>query len=305
MTTPTPSLPVERNVSQMRFGEDDPLALDRLFPPPEAHERIVANLGGGAGSSIMSVLALERYGRLDCVDFVNTGFENPLTLKWVEEVLMPYFAARGVPVHVLKPRVRRPDRPKDKFPGDEDENFTDSIREYYELQGTLPHVLVTRSCTDNFKKATLVRHRNELYGNAPMVVLIGFDVSEPGRVNQERDRACERKLFPLIDPWSLGKEALKRMCIERFGWSPPKSACEFCGFGRRPHFEALLVRDRATYLYIERLEEQDPKFKDGWTVLAHGPSLRKVREEYEANQRLTPEPPETGDDCDTGVGCMT
>jgi hypothetical protein len=276
---------------------------------------VCANLGGGGGSSDMIARWLEAGHHLDCVDFVNPGFERGETLERVENVMRPWLAERGVPLHVLKPSVLIPNTrevgPNGK-PVAGSGIRVDSILVYHKDHGQAhgafyPRPLRSRSCSERFKHEPMVAHRRELYGETPRVILIGIDASEPGRIGDGDAAANERHLFPLVDPWNLRPDALRASCIARWGYAPPKSACEFCSLGKRAHFVELLRRDRATYLLIEALEEQDPSFPE-WTVLAHGPPLRELREAIEGNQsldRFAPEPDGEVGACMTAGACRT
>lgn len=283
----------------MVFAEDGDLwYLKPRFEMPKPHEVVTANLGGGAASSEMVARWVEAGHRLDCVDFVDPGFENPETLAWVEDVMRPWLEERGVPLHVLKPDVKLPhvtDR-------------TGSIRAYYDVQGGFPRPLRTRSCSQKFKHWPLSKHRAEVYGDAPTVVLVGYDAEEAHRIQGgSEDRQNERFFYPLVDPWYLKRPAVRESCRERWGRVPPKSGCEFCPLGRKPHFLALLRRDRDTYLWIESLEERDPDFPNT-TLLPHGPSLRQLRESIELSGELDvgldrEDPEMVG--CDSRAGCFT
>lgn len=201
----------------------------------------IISYGGGVQSTALIVLAVQ--GRIPAVDaalFANVGddSEHPGTLRYVRDVMVPWAAERGLPVHVLD-RVRR-DGSTETLLGRLTREGSRSVPIPVRMSNGAPG---TRNCTADFKIAVVGRwlKANGASAEAPATVCIGISTDEVQRVSNKKVMPYEVPTYPLID---LGyNRGDCQQVIAAAGLPVPgKSACYFCPF-HRPQTWAEMRRD--------------------------------------------------------------
>ena len=198
--------------------------------------------GGGVQSTAMIVLAVQqRLGyQVDAALFANVGddSEHPRTLTYVREVMIPWAASQGLPVHEL-PRVKK-DGTVETLWGQLMKENSRSVPIPVRMSNGAPG---KRSCTANFKIAVISRwlKKNGATKDNPATVLIGISTDEIHRVGNKRVAPYEQPAYPLIE---LGYNRADCINIIRDAGLPVpgKSSCFFCPF-HRPDMWAEMRRD--------------------------------------------------------------
>jgi hypothetical protein len=126
----------------------------------------VISYGGGVQSTALCVLATQgKIGQIDAALFANVGddSEHPATIAYVREVMIPWCAERGLPVHELH-------------------------------RGT-------RTCTSEFKIEVIAKwlKAHGVTKADPATVLIGFSLDEAHRASNRRANPYEVPEHPLLD----------------------------------------------------------------------------------------------------------
>lgn len=202
--------------------------------------------GGGVQSSAMVVLAVQ--GRIPDVDaalFSNVGddSEHPATLRYVRDVMRPWAAEYGLPVHELQ---RIPTR------GVSAGNVETLLRRLtregsrsvpipVRMSNGAPGI---RSCTADFKIRVIAKWLKEHGASAdnPATVCIGISTDEMERAANRKQRAPhERVVYPLLN-LGLSRDGCAQVIRAAGLPVPPKSSCWFCPF-HRPAVWAEMRRD--------------------------------------------------------------
>jgi len=163
----------------------------------------IISYGGGVQSTALCVLATQdKIGQIDAALFSNVGddSEHPATITYVREVMIPWCAERGLPVHELK-RINRQGqvvtlwthlmRPESR-----------SVPIPVRMSDT--GAPGTRSCTADYKIAVITKwlKAHGVSKTAPASVCIGFSTDEAHRASNRRanpyelpstDRRCGRR----------------------------------------------------------------------------------------------------------------
>ena len=190
-----------------------------------------------------AALVLSAQGKIDFPVhlFCNVGddSEDPLTLAYVNDVLKPYAAERGIE-YVELHRHTRDGAPETLF-GRLTKPGSRSLPIPVRMSNGAPG---TRSCTMDFKLRVIAKWHKE-HGASPEtpgVVGIGFSFDEVERVGKSRHWPWETIEYPLLD-LRLSRDACQGI-TERAGLPPaPKSSCWFCPF-HRPQTWREMRRDR-------------------------------------------------------------
>lgn len=198
--------------------------------------------GGGVQSTAMIVLATQ--GRIDAevALFANVGddSEHPATLDYVRNVMQPWAAARGFPIHELH-RVKR----DGSRPTVYSSPMSSGGGAYIPVRndGGKPG---TRSCTRNFKIGVVGRWLRE-HGatpKQPATVNIGISTDEIQRVSGKHVLAYETPAYPLID-LGLSRTDCGKVIADAGLPVPRKSSCFFCPFHRSDQFaESTFANDK-------------------------------------------------------------
>ena len=262
--------------------------------------------GGGIQSTALVLLAINKVIDFDVALFANVGddSEHPGTLRWVRDVMQPYAAERGFPIHELH-RVKR-------------DGSVETLFERMTKEGSrrLPIPLylsngapASRSCTADFKIKVIGKwlKANGASADNPATVAIGISTDEVQRANTKKVEPYERPVYPLLDlGWS--RQDCGNYIQEQMGKVPPKSSCFFCPF-HRPDVWAEMRRDEpelfAKSVQLERtLNERQHEIGRGsvWLTRFNKPLDIAIRS---AGDYLPGLDYEIGDDgCDSGA-CWT
>lgn len=194
--------------------------------------------GGGVQSTAALVLAAT--GRIDFPVFLfsNVGddSEHPETLRYVNDVAMPYAAANGIELIELR-HIRRD--------GNEETLYKKLTREGSRSTG-IPIYLEgsgapgRRSCTADFKIRRIAKWLRQHGATAanPAIVGLGISLDEFHRAHRGEDQPFERRTYPLLDLRLTRQDCMN--IIARGGLPvPPKSSCWFCPFHRIPTWQRL------------------------------------------------------------------
>jgi hypothetical protein len=210
----------------------------------------VFSFGGGVQSTAALVLAAQ--GRIHYRRFVfahvGDDSENPETLRYLEEHALPFAAASGLDLHILREgragrtllehtmgalrSVDIPMRPANGRPGN-------------------------RACTGDFKIKPIARWLKREGASAanPATVGIGISVDEFHRARKDSGIAWERLEYPLIT-LRLDREACRQV-IARAGLPiPAKSSCWFCPFKRPAEWRALRKTRPDLFAKAAELEQE-------------------------------------------------
>lgn len=159
---------------------------------------------------------------------VGDDSEHPRTNQYVREVMQPWAADRGFPVHELQRTLR--DGTRQTLWSRMMDYEGDKLREPIPVYGW-SGAPMSRSCTADHKIKVLGKwiKANVPKEQLPCDVMIGISVDEIERANRGKDEKWECRHYPLLD---LG---LRRSdCVEIIKDAglpvPPKSSCFFCPF---------------------------------------------------------------------------
>lgn len=210
--------------------------------------------GGGVQSTAALVLAAQ--GKIDFTLFLfsNVGddSEYPATLKYVNDIAMPYAKANGIDLRELR-HIRKD--------GTEATIYKKLTREGSRSTG-IPIYLEgsgapgRRSCTSDFKIrriAVMLRRLGATKTN-PAVVGLGISLDEYQRMRTDSGDPTQTLEYPLIDLRLTRQDCVK--IIEQAGLPvPPKSSCWFCPFHRIPTWQALKRNEPELFIKAVELEK--------------------------------------------------
>lgn len=196
--------------------------------------------GGGVQSTAMIVLALQGKIDADVALFANVGddSEHPASLSYVRDVMQPWAAERGFPVHELH-RVRRDGASEtlwQRLMRPESRSLPIPVRMANGAPGT-------RNCTHDFKVRVVGKwlKANGATADSPAIVNIGISTDEITRVGNKRAMPYEQPAYPLID-LGYDRQDCKDIIAAAGLPVPPKSSCFFCPF-HRPLMWSEMRRD--------------------------------------------------------------
>jgi hypothetical protein len=268
----------------------------------------IISYGGGVQSTALCVLATQgKIGQIDAALFSNVGddSEHPSTITYVREVMIPWCAERGLPVHELK-RLNRQ--------GQVVTLWTHLMRPE---SRSLPIPVRmsdtgapgTRSCTADYKIAVITKwlKAHGASKTSPAAVCIGFSTDEAHRASNRRANPYELPEHPLLD-LRLSRTDCKNI-ISRAGLLvPPKSACFFCPF-HRPKMWSKMRRDepalfqKSVELENTLNERRRKRGRDQVYLTRFGKPLAEAIPEMQSDLPGLLEDPDT-DSCDDGY-CWT
>ena len=205
----------------------------------------VISYGGGVQSTAMIVLATQgKIADVSAALFSNVGDDSELpdTIKYVREVITPWAAERGLPVHELHRTITTTGERETLW--QRMMNYDgEALREPIPVFGS-NGAPMSRSCTRDHKIRILGRWIREHVPDEelPCDVLIGISMDEIERAGRGSDEKWERRCYPLLD-----LRLTRAHCIEIIKAAglpvPPKSSCFFCPFHSTDTW-AELRRDR-------------------------------------------------------------
>lgn len=192
----------------------------------------VISYGGGVQSTAMIVLATQGLipGVTDAL-FSNVGddSEYPATLTFVQDIMTPWAAERGIRVHELKRTLRN---------GEVETLWQRMMKEESKsimipMRGSRTGAPGNRSCTIDHKIQVVGKwlKKNGASKTNKATVCIGISTDEIQRANNKRAMPYELPIFPLID-LNLDRTACQQIIRDAGLPVPPKSSCFFCPFHR-------------------------------------------------------------------------
>ena len=210
--------------------------------------------GGGVQSTALCVLATQgKIGHIDAALFANVGddSEHPETITYVREVMIPWAAPRGLPVHELK-RVKRDGTVETLL-----EQLLKPNSRSLPIPVRMPDTGApgTRNCTTEFKIKVITKwlKAHGVSKTTPAAVCIGFSTDEAHRASNRRANPYELPEHPLLD-MRLSRTDCKNL-ISRAGLPvPPKSACFFCPFHRTAMWSKMRRDEPALFQKSVELE---------------------------------------------------
>lgn len=241
----------------------------------------IISYGGGVQSTAMIVLATQGIiPNVDAALFSNVGddSEHPDTLVYVREIMQPWAAERGFPVHELNRTLKTGE--VQTLYGRIMNHEGPTLREPIPIRGMNGRPF-KRSCTADHKIKVLGKWiKAQDPERLPAEVLIGISTDEYMRANRGRDEKWERRTYPLIDLDMTRTDCMK--VISDAGLPvPPKSSCYFCPFHSIPVWQELR-RDRPD-LFEKAAELEDTmnarraaREKDPVYLTRKGRPLREV-----------------------------
>jgi hypothetical protein len=206
----------------------------------------IISYGGGVQSTAMVIMAAKRDpdfekacgGPIDAAVFSNVGddSEQPHTLKYVREIIIPWADSLGFPVEIVN---------KTKKDGTEAETLMQKMMKDGSVSFPIPIRIgdgrpALRACTVDYKIKVIekyVRQHGATKDNKA-VVAIGISIDEFQRIASNRESNYETKIYPLID---LNMNRADCQAVpESVGLPRPgKSACFFCPFHRAMEWSEL------------------------------------------------------------------
>lgn len=257
--------------------------------------------GGGVQSTAMIVLATQGKIQADVALFANTGddSENPETLTFVRNIMMPWSAERGVPVIELQRNVGREGNATlyQRLVSQENKNIHIPIGfENRKGKGN-------RKCTIEHKVQVIyswLRERGARKRNQA-TVYVGISFDEIERLRDSSMVTYIKTEYPLVDMRLTRSHCMK--IIEDAGLPvPPKSSCYFCPFHTAAQWKKM-KRDKPE-LFQKAVELEEiinwKREKNGQDRVYLSPALIPLNQIEEAQQMLFSEELF----CDTGH-CMT
>lgn len=183
--------------------------------------------GGGVQSTAMIVLAVQGKIDFEVALFSNVGddSEHPASLKYVREVMTPWAASHGFPVHeLLTMRRGEPTTIRNEIMRE------GSNRNVIPVYGDIGAPL-SRSCTVDFKVKTVGRwlKANGATKADPALVAIGISTDEIERAGRGKDETAQKRVYPLLD-LGLSRHRCAELIADAGLPVPPKSSCFFCPF---------------------------------------------------------------------------
>lgn len=215
--------------------------------------------GGGVQSSALCVLAVQGKlddvlgGPVDAALFANVGddSEHPASLRYVREVMHPWAAEHGLPVHELV-RVKK---------DGEVETLWGRIMREGSRSEPIPVRLTngkpgSRSCTQDFKIQVVGKWLREHGADAddPAVVAIGISTDEMQRANNKKVEPYERPVYPLLE-LGLSRSDCMNVIADAGLPVPPKSSCFFCPFHSLPAWMDLRENEPDLFTKAQELED--------------------------------------------------
>lgn len=213
--------------------------------------------GGGVQSTAMIVLATQGKIDADVALFANVGddSEHPATLTFVRDVMVPWAAERGFPIHELHKVNTR---------GEHKGLETLWERLMREGSRSLPIPVRmpdtgapgTRSCTQDFKIRVISKWliENGATPDDPAIVNIGISTDEIERAGRGRDEPHERRAYPLLD-LGLSRadclEVIRKAGLPKVG----KSSCFFCPYHNKATWSEMKRDEPELFERAQLLED--------------------------------------------------
>lgn len=263
----------------------------------------IISYGGGVQSTALTVLA--GLGELPYrhAVFANVGedSENPATLDYVQNVMVPWAADRGVEVHEIRKEPTH-GMTKDTVLSHALDMDSKSIIIPVRMKNGAPG---NRRCTTLFKIRVVDKWLAQRGANKEnqAEVAIGFSTDEWKRANRRQKSAFSTPAYPLLD-LGMSRTDCARLIEDQGLPVPPKSACFFCPYHRKQQWIDMRENEpelfqRAVEVEVEINKKREALGKDPAFLTHYAVPLD------EAIERVAPDPlPLFEDTCDDGF-CWT
>ncbi len=263
--------------------------------------------GGGVQSNAALVLAAQ--GRIDfrVFLFANVGddSEYPGTLRYVNQVAMPYAASHGIQLLELHKIRRATGQPETLH------QFIERTEHALPIPVRMPDTGAPgrRTCTAKFKIEVIARWQRQ-HGATPehpAVTGLGISVDEVHRARTDSGIPFQRLAYPLLDLRLRRSDCIA--VIRRAGLPvPPKSACFFCPFHRPADWQRMRRQEpelfaRAAQVEALLLERRARLGRDPVYLTRFGRPLAEAIPEAAGEQPALFDGPDF-DNCESGY-CMT
>ena len=207
----------------------------------------IFSYGGGVQSTAALILAAQ--GRIDFQTFlfanVGTDSENPATIRYFDEVAVPFAEGHGLQlIELEKTRNGLPD------------TIYQHILESPSSIG-IPVYMATgapgnRSCTIDYKVKVVEKWLRK-HDGYPAEIGIGFSLDEFQRMTTAHDTEKKRNVYPLIDLRLTRADCLQ--IIQQAGLpTPPKSSCYFCPFHSMKVWQEMRLKQPGLFQKAVELE---------------------------------------------------
>ena len=187
----------------------------------------VISYGGGVQSTALIVLAAQGIIEADAAVMSNVGDDSelPQTMEYVRNIIQPWAAEQGFPVHVVDPI-----RHGQKTTLYQEITKEGSNRTLIPVFGEKGNPL-GRACTADFKVRVINRwlRENGASKKNKATVLLGISTDEIERAGRGKEETVSIREYPLL---LLGHDRTACSQIIRDAGLPvpPKSSCFFCPF---------------------------------------------------------------------------
>lgn len=215
--------------------------------------KLIRVFSQGAGTQSVATLILQKQGRIAPFDihiFANTGddSENPKTLAYVRDILMPYAEEHGIDFRITQ-LTNRQGKPI-TLRGDLMDQSKRSIPIPVYSDGRAPGV---RACTVNWKIRPIHKAIKTLKPTH-VEMGIGFSIDEARRAENkptdwvdrtEKNRPLgylQRYVFPLLDLGLTRNDCVSIIRDEGLP-QPGKSACTFCTYNKIREWNEMRLKD--------------------------------------------------------------
>lgn len=271
----------------------------------------------GGGRQSVAVLVLQAQGRLTNPYhehvFCNVGHdsENPLTIQYLNDYVLPFAEKHGIPFHVIV----KTDRQGNPSPTLYESMMKDERSIRIPIRLPKGKGFGNRSCTVNYKIRVVDKYiRQHGYGYCEIGLGISWDESTRARGTHWTDvesetaakprplRFWKRRRYDLIDLRMTAQDCVR--VVQEAGFpEPPKSSCYFCPFHSADAWRTLSVQQpelfaKAVEIEIEMNRKRLNIGRDGVFLHPNLISLDRAVGEH------MPLPGFEVDSCESGY-CMT
>lgn len=208
--------------------------------------------GGGVQSTALLVLAAQRRIDFPLALFANVGedSEHPDTIAYVNEVAVPYAAANGIELVILR-KIRKDGTPDTLLK--RIERGTTTVPIPMRMSGSAAPG--NQSCTAEFKIRVIAKElkRRGATAKSPALCALGISVDEFQRMRTDSGIPYEALAYPLID-LRMDRQDCINLIKEAGLPVPGKSSCFFCPFHSKAMWRDLLKTRPDLFAEAARIE---------------------------------------------------
>ena len=208
--------------------------------------------GGGVQSTALIVLAVQGIIKADVAVMSNVGDDSelPQTMAYVRDIIQPWAAAQGFPVHVADPI--RHGKKTTLFQEITNEGSNRTLIPVFGEKGNP----LGRACTADFKVRVINRwlRENGASKKNRATVLLGISTDEIERAGRGKEETISVREYPLL---LLGHDRTACSQIIRDAGLPvpPKSSCFFCPFHSETTWRELRRDEPELFERAQQLED--------------------------------------------------